>query len=377
MGLMSDLKEFGQNFVLSAGTQIAENIKRKGEEDRKAVTEHVKLLRSNIAKNKALDNKIKAGLQGQLNFLTSNLPDAPVGFYKDAMSSDENFAAVKKAIQADTNKTGYWFKDMAKQYNIANPEDIYKASDRKKVKLSDIRTSKGTYAPAVEEEEKDMSLKDIFKLGFGVPDPVESMRRAERRIVASGRGTLLEPDTQYAYGTPTRGIQPSGLPFSLRGKRTAMSVSQDVATALTMQDKDAQALAQPIAVRNILAPLYKEQAKLQSEFVKTYKSRAEEAGKKFTDKMEKLNKKIVEIENEMYVDTTTRLNKALEEIAKNNRDPKEILKILGKDATEADALKLIDKYRNNLITFARSSGADRRTMQEKAKDPRRSILGNE
>ena len=75
MGLMSDLKEFGQNFVLSAGTQIAENIKRRGEEDRKAVAEHVKLLRSNIAKNKALDNKLKAGLQGQLNFLTSNRID--------------------------------------------------------------------------------------------------------------------------------------------------------------------------------------------------------------------------------------------------------------------------------------------------------------
>ena len=382
MGLMSDigsgLKEFGQNFVLSAGTQIAENIKRKGEEERKDVRDHVKLLRANIAKNKAADNKIKTGLQGQLNFLTTNLPNAPIGFITDTMSSNENFNAVKAALKADTNKTGYWFKDMAKQYNIANLEDIYKASDKEKVKLSDIRTSKGTYAPAVgEEEEKDMSLEDIFKLGFGVPDPVESMRRAERRIVASGRRTLLEPDTQYAYGTPTRGNQPSGLPFSLRGKRTAMSVSQDVATALTMQDKDAQALAQPIAVRNTLASLYKEQAKLQLEFVKKYKSQSKLAGKKFDYKVKKLNKKIVEIENETYVDTTTRLNKALEEIAKNNRDPREILKILGKDATEKDALKLIDKYRDKLITFSRSSGAERRTMQEKAKDPRRSILGNE
>ena len=39
MGLMSDigsgLKEFGQNFVLSAGTQIAENIKRKAKKKEK------------------------------------------------------------------------------------------------------------------------------------------------------------------------------------------------------------------------------------------------------------------------------------------------------------------------------------------------------
>ena len=60
MGLMSDLgsglKEFSQNFVLSAGTQIAENIKKKAEEERKDVRDHVKLLRANIAKNKANKN---------------------------------------------------------------------------------------------------------------------------------------------------------------------------------------------------------------------------------------------------------------------------------------------------------------------------------
>jgi hypothetical protein len=356
MGLMSDLKEFGQNFVLSAGTQIAENIKRRGEEDRKAVAEHVKLLRSNIAKNKALDNKLKAGLQGQLNFLTSNLPDAPVGFYKDAMSSDENFAAVKKAIQADTNKTGYWFKDMAKQYNIANPEDIYKASDRKKVKLSDIRTSKGTYAPAVEEEqEKDMSLEDIFKLGFGVPDPVESMRRAERRIVASGRGTLLEPDTQYAYGTPTRGIQPSGLPFSLRGKRTEYSGAQMAAIQETSNEKDILLIGQSERMKPILKELYDTEKKLNAERVK-YKDAAQvpDALKKEI----KANKKqLEEFKKKTYVDYNTRMNKVLNAISQGTMETDEIQKLLGNNASKADVLKLISVYRDQFVKLSQVKGA--------------------
>ena len=372
MGLMSDLKEFGQNFVLSAGTQIAENIKRKGEEDRKAVTEHVKLLRSNIAKNKALDNKLKAGLQGQLNFVLSNTPDAPVGFIRDIMSSDENFAAFKKAVQADTNKTGYWFKDMAKQYNIANPEDIYKASDRKKVKLSDIRTSKGTYAPAVEEEEKDMSLKDIFKLGFGVPDPVESMRRAERRIVASGRGTLLEPDTQYAYGTPTRGIQPSGLPFSLRGKRTQYSGAQMAAIQETSNEKDILLIGQSERMKPILKELYEEEEKLNAERVK-YKY-----PKQIPDALErkvKSNKKRLEAFREKtFVDYNTRMNKVLNAISQGTMGTEEIQKLLGNNASKADVLKLINAYRDQFVKLSQIEGARGKKIEREVSKSPSSIL---
>jgi hypothetical protein len=340
MGLMSDLKEFGQNFVLSAGTQIAENIKRRGEEDRKAVAEHVKLLRSNIAKNKALDNKLKAGLQGQLNFLTSNLPDAPVGFYKDAMSSDENFAAVKKAIQADTNKTGYWFKDMAKQYNIANPEDIYKASDRKKVKLSDIRTSKGTYAPAVEEEEKDMSLEDIFKLGFGVPDPVESMRRAERRIVA--------------YGTPTRGIQPSGLPFSLRGKMTRPSAVHESAKGLLLVNTDLDLFTRSKDIR-------KEMQKAYANLKPTDKLLQEKkplTGQQTEDR--KKNKRILFNLKQMTAETSSNLKNRIFDIIANRNSTVEavtdIQKILP-SGSKRDAQKIMDMYTEALTSLSKTTGA--------------------
>lgn len=354
MGLMSDLKEFGQNFVLSAGTQIAENIKRKGEEDRKAVTEHVKLLRSNIAKNKALDNKLKAGLQGQLNFVLSNTPDAPVGFIRDIMSSDENFAAFKKAIQADTNKTGYWFKDMAKQYNIANPEDIYKASDRKKVKLSDIRTSKGTYAPAVEEEEKDMSLKDIFKLGFGVPDPVESMRRAERRIVASGRGTLLEPDTQYAYGTPTRGIQPSGLPFSLRGKMTRPSAVHESAKGQLLSNTDLDLFTRSKDIRKEMQKAYanlKPTDKLLQEKKPLTQQQKEDRKK---------NTRILFNLKQMTAETSSNLKNRIFDIIANRNSTVEavtdIQKILP-SGSKRESQKIMDMYTEALTSLSKTTGA--------------------
>ena len=370
MGLMSDLgsglKEFSQNFVLSAGTQIAENIKKKAEEERKDVRDHVKLLRANIAKNKAADNKIKAGLQGQLNFVLSNTPDAPVGFIKDIMSSNENFAAFKKAVQADTNKTGYWFKDMAKQYNIANPEDIYKASDKEKVKLSDIRTSKGTYAPAVEEEEKEMSLKDIFKLGFGVPDPVESMRRAERRIVASGRGTLLEPDTQYAYGTPTRGIQPSGLPFSLRGKRTEYSTMEQSAISRSLTDPSVLLIGQSEKVKPFLKGLYEEEEKLNAERVKYGKQKAPD---ELQDKIDANKEKIEALQKRTYVDFNTRMNRVFAEIAKGNIDAEDIQKLLGNNSSKADALKLLEVYRKQLVTLSQVKGGQSQQIIEKASKP--------
>jgi len=376
MGLMSDLgsglKEFSQNFVLSAGTQIAENIKKKAEEERKDVRDHVKLLRANIAKNKAADNKIKAGLQGQLNFVLSNTPDAPVGFIKDIMSSDENFSAFKKAVQADTNKTGYWFKDMAKQYNIANPEDIYKASDKEKVKLSDIRTSKGTYAPAVgEEEEKDMSLKDIFKLGFGVPDPVESMRRAERRIVASGRGTLLEPDTQYAYGTPTRGIQPSGLPFSLRGKRTQYSDAQSSAIELAMEQRDVILLGQSERMKPILKELYKKQEELNAERVKYGTQKPPD---ELQDKIDANKEKIEALQERTYVDFNTRMLKVLNAISQGTLETEEIQKLLGNNASKADALKLIRAYRDQFVKLSQVKGGKTKDIIQSVPKAPESIL---
>ncbi len=374
MGLMSDLgsglKEFSQNFVLSAGTQIAENIKKKAEEERKDVRDHVKLLRANIAKNKAADNKIKAGLQGQLNFVLSNTPDAPIGFIKDIMSSNENFAAFKKAVQADTNKTGYWFKDMAKQYNIANPEDIYKASDKEKVKLSDIRTSKGTYAPAVEEEEKDMSLKDIFKLGFGVPDPVESMRRAERRIVASGRGTLLEPDTQYAYGTPTRGIQPSGLPFSLRGKRTQYSDAQSSAIELAMEQRDVILLGQSERMKPVLKELYKKQEELNAKRV-TYKTQVPTALQR---EIKANEKQLEEFKNKTFVDYNTRMLKVLNAISQGTLETEEIQKLLGNNASKADALKLIRAYRDQFVKLSQVKGGKTKDIIQSVPKAPESIL---
>jgi len=49
MGLMSDLKEFGQNFVLAAGTGIAKNIEERAKEDRAAILASTKELKGRRA----------------------------------------------------------------------------------------------------------------------------------------------------------------------------------------------------------------------------------------------------------------------------------------------------------------------------------------
>ena len=61
-GLMSGLREFGENFVLSAGTQIAKNIQEQSKQDKADILTQTKLLRTTIAKNKAADAKIQKNI---------------------------------------------------------------------------------------------------------------------------------------------------------------------------------------------------------------------------------------------------------------------------------------------------------------------------
>ena len=73
-GLMSGLKEFGTNFLLTAGTQIAENIKEQSKQDKADILTQTKLLRSTIAKNKAADAKIVSKMTNQANTLINLAP---------------------------------------------------------------------------------------------------------------------------------------------------------------------------------------------------------------------------------------------------------------------------------------------------------------
>ena len=363
--LGSGLKEFGQQFTLASLAGFAENIKKKDEEDRKTVREHVKLLRSNIAKNKALDAKLKIGLQGQLNYLTSNLGGVPRGFYKDVMSTEDNFNAVKKAIQADTNKTGYWFKNMSKQYGIKNTEDIYKQA-QKEVNLSDIRTSTGTYAPTVDtEEEKDLGLKDIFKLGFGVPDPVGSLRRAEIKV--AGRGNISESEIRFAYGTPSRGIKPSGLPFSIRGERITYSEAEASAVHQAMEEKEVLLIGQSERFRPILKELYEKEEELNNKLVES--GNQKNPPTKLKQDISNNRKAIEAFHTRTYVDYRTRMIKTLNAIAKGTMEAEEIQKLLGNNASEADAIQLIDAYHNQLVSYNQMLGRRRKGIFKEGTTP--------
>ena len=76
-GLMSGLREFGENFVLSAGTQIAKNIQEQSKQDKADILTQTKLLRSTIAKNKAADAKIQKNITNQANTLLTLTPRQP------------------------------------------------------------------------------------------------------------------------------------------------------------------------------------------------------------------------------------------------------------------------------------------------------------
>ena len=208
-GLMSGLKEFGTNFLLTAGTQIAENIKEQSKQDKADILTQTKLLRSTIAKNKAADAKIQKNITNQANTLLAMAPSLPQNILRQALVSDDSYKQFKKTIEDDiaSGKSGYFLSDWAKQNNI-EPNSIYKVSDKKRrptsTIVSELRTP--TAAPARAKpvsSESESIFKTLLGAGMG-PDRI--LDEAEKRIGRSGRGSIGQSDLRYAYGTPTRGI---------------------------------------------------------------------------------------------------------------------------------------------------------------------------
>ena len=214
---MSGLKEFGTNFLLTAGTQIAENIKEQSKQDKADILTQTKLLRSTIAKNKAADAKIQKNITNQANTLLAMAPSLPQDILRQALVSDDSYKQFKKTIEDDiaSGKSGYFLSDWAKQNNL-EPNSIYKASDKTRrptsTIVSELRTPTAVPARAKPvSSDSESVLKTLLGAGMG-PDRI--LDEAEKRIGRSGRGSIGQSDLRYAYGTPTRGISRPDKPVS-------------------------------------------------------------------------------------------------------------------------------------------------------------------
>ena len=220
MGLMSDLKEFGQNFVLAAGAGIAKNIEERAKEDRAAILASTKELKARIAKNKAAQTKIDREVEGQLRTLNSLAPGLPVEVKKTALQSKELFDIYVDAIKNDKDKSGYWISDFAKEKGF-DPKDIYKGSG---TTISQVRSPLAPAKPKKTEEtvsvDNDTVLRTLLGAGMG---PDEILKQAEDNISGSGRGTLSEGDLKYANLVASRRIAPGSAPVTIRGKQKPLS----------------------------------------------------------------------------------------------------------------------------------------------------------
>ena len=214
-GLMSGLREFGENFVLSAGTQIAKNIQEQSKQDKADILTQTKLLRSTIAKNKAADAKIVSKMTNQANTLINLAPGITDDLLQQGISSDDSFNQLKKALTADEDKNAYFLSSWAKEKGIDNPASIYTPRDDRK---STSRLVSSLRTPAViPEKSKPVSsdsesvLKTLLGAGMGSDRILDE---AEKRIGRSGRGSMSSSDMQYAYGTPSRRVAPLKKPIS-------------------------------------------------------------------------------------------------------------------------------------------------------------------
>jgi len=230
MGLMSDLKEFGQNFVLAAGAGIAENIKEKAKQDRADVLATAKELKTRIAKNKAAQTKVDNKVGNQMKTLITAAPglaDHPE-ILKNYLQTDDSYNMLLSTLKEDKNKDGYWLSGYAKTAGF-DPREIYKPSKRK-LSLSDIRSPLARTKPKKTEQavsaDSDSILRTLFGAGMG---PSQILKEAEDRIRGSGRGTLSEGDLKYANLVASRRIAPGSAPVTIRSRQRSLSESYNKA----------------------------------------------------------------------------------------------------------------------------------------------------
>tara|TARA_R100001163_G_scaffold65262_1_gene61855 strand:+ start:1116 stop:2243 length:1128 start_codon:yes stop_codon:yes gene_type:complete len=241
MGLMSDLKEFGQNFVLTAGDTIAENIKKRDEQYRKDVLDQYATLKANIKKNKAADQKLFNSMLDEAKTLVGLAPNLPEAYLSYGLSSKDNYKQLLKALQEDSErgKSGFFMSEWAAKNNM-KPEDIY--SPRKRDVSSMVRslrspTIKTTKPKSKVSPDTEDTLKSLAGLVFGgSTGPDKVIEAAEAKISGRGRGVFGKSDLDYAYSTPTRGISLPDKTVSL--KRVMKGRDKDIMLFKPILDKD-------------------------------------------------------------------------------------------------------------------------------------------
>jgi len=214
---MEGLKEFGTNFLLTAGEGIADNMKEQSKQDKADVLAQTALLRKTIATNKAADAKLQKNITGQANTLLNLAPSLPQELLRQALVSDDSYKQFKKTIEddIDSGKSGYFLSSWAKQNNM-EPNSIYKTRETRKPTstiVSELRTpaSIPTKSKPVSTDTESV-LKTLFGAGMGSDRILDE---AEKSIIGnSGRGSVGRNDMRYAYNTPTRGISRSDKPAS-------------------------------------------------------------------------------------------------------------------------------------------------------------------
>ena len=211
MGLMSGLKEFGQNFVLTAGDTIADNIKKRDEQYRKDVLDQYSSLKANIKKNKAIDAKLYNSMLSEANSLVGLAPNLPDEYIAYGLSSKDNYKQLLKTLQEDSErgKSGFFISEWAAKNNI-DPTDIYKPRQRdvssmvRSLRSPTVTSKKPSTKVTPDTDDTLQTLAGLIFGGTTGPDKV--MEAAEAKISTKGRGAFGKSDLDYAYSTPTRGI---------------------------------------------------------------------------------------------------------------------------------------------------------------------------
>ena len=206
--------EFAENFVLSAGTTIAENIKERAKQDRADMLSVTKELKTNIAKNKAKDIKERNKLRQIATDIIGVLPAAATSdsFMRELISSKTYRDRIIEAIDKDTSRTGDWFtKEMRDQFGMGNITNIYDVpTDREDTRRPGaiVARLRGTALPKIDkktDEERsnnaEATYRTLLGAGMGASGIIEG---AKERLEARGTPRMdIDRFAGAAYIPPT------------------------------------------------------------------------------------------------------------------------------------------------------------------------------
>ena len=210
-GLMDFVRDFGEGAILGFGQGVAENLERRGAEDRKLINTRINEMNKRIVNGLAKEQQMKTRIKDRLQRIEAEVPNLTKDDKISFAASDEQFKVLEQKIRDDAardiDQKGLWYKNVTGR----NPYEKTDTPDDIAVLMSevfpDLPKTKAPSGKAADEAD----ATEVLTALFGAPtDPAKLAEISERKLMTMrGLGKLgglpaQELELYYARGGQQR-----------------------------------------------------------------------------------------------------------------------------------------------------------------------------